>query len=101
LKYRETSEKGLHGFGSTGQGPAIGKTLEYTALRKDGTEFPVSLSVSAVKVKDNWNAIGIVRDITERKKVEAALRESEKRYRDLFENTTDLIQVIALTGVFC
>ncbi len=100
LRYRETSEKGLHEFGLTGQGPVIGKTLEYTALRKDGTELPVSLSVSAVKVKDNWNAIGIVRDITERKKVEAALRESEKRYRDLFENTTDLIQIIAPDGRF-
>jgi len=100
LRYRETSEKGLHGFGLTGQGPVIGKTLEYTALRKDGTELPVSLSVSAVKVKDNWNAIGIVRDITERKKTEAALRESEKRYRDLFENTTDLIQIIAPDGRF-
>ncbi len=100
LRYRETSEKGLHEFGLTGQGPVIGKTLEYTALRKDGTEIPVSLSVSAVKVKDNWNAIGIVRDITERKKTEAALRESEKRYRDLFENTTDLIQIIAPDGRF-
>jgi diguanylate cyclase (GGDEF)-like protein/PAS domain S-box-containing protein len=100
LRYRETSEKGLHEFGLTGQGPVIGKTLEYTALRKDGIELPVSLSVSAVKVKDNWNAIGIVRDISERKKTEAALRESEKRYRDLFENTTDLIQIIAPDGRF-
>ena len=99
-QYRSVSQEGFSKFKLTGQGPVLGKTVEMTALRKDGTEFPVSLSVSAVKILDNWHAIGIVRDITERKKAEQVIRESEKKYRDLFENTTDLIQIITPDGRF-
>ncbi|MEA1956960.1 MAG: PAS domain S-box protein [Euryarchaeota archaeon] len=54
----------------------IGKTLKLAAVRKDGTEFPVELSLSAVKIKGKWNAIGIIRDIIERKRAEDALRKS-------------------------
>ena len=99
-KYRSVSQEGFSKFKLTGQGPVLGKTLEMTALRKDGTEFPVSLSVSAVQLQDKWHAIGIVRDITERKKAEQVIRESEKKFRDLFENTTDLIQIITPDGRF-
>ncbi len=99
-KYRSLSQEGFSKFKFTGQGPVLGKTLELTALRKDGTEFPVSLPVSAVKLQDKWHAIGIVRDITERKKAEQVIRESERKFRDLFENTTDLIQIITPDGRF-
>ena len=66
--------KGFEGFKETGQGNAIGKTLEVAAVGKDGKEFPVELSLSAVKLKDRWNAIGLIRDITERKAAEEELK---------------------------
>ena len=65
-------------FRETGSGAAIGKTLELAALRKNGEEFPVELSLSAVQIKGNWEAIGILRDITERKKAEEELRRSNQ-----------------------
>ena len=81
-RYQEAHRVGFDRFRSTGEGAAVGKTLELAALRKDGTEFPIDLSLSAVKLKDKWSAIGIVRDITERKRAEEALRRSEKDLND-------------------
>jgi len=44
-------------------------------MRKDGTEFPVELSISGIRIKEEWHAVGIIRDITERKQAEHRLRE--------------------------
>ncbi len=72
-KYREKAHEGLKGFFQTGAGPVVGKTVEITALRKDGTEFPIALSISAMKIQGKWQATGIIRDITERKRAEDEL----------------------------
>ncbi len=85
-RFYEAYRKGFGSFKRTGRGMAVGKTLELTAVKKDGTEFPIELSLSAVKQKDKWNAISIIRDISKRKQVEEALQESEEKYRDLYEN---------------
>ena len=55
----------------TGTGPVIGKTVELSALNKNGKEFPIELSVSNLFLKGQWHAVGIVRDITERKREDA------------------------------
>ncbi|MDP1784962.1 MAG: PAS domain S-box protein [Sulfuricurvum sp.] len=77
-------------FKNTGEGPLIGKTLELVALKKDGTEFPVELSLSAVMRDGHWNAIGIIRDITERKDSEERL----KLFRTLLDHSSDAIEVM-------
>lgn len=73
-KYYEEYEKGFEIFRKTGQGAAVGKTLELEAVRKGGIEFPVELSLSAIQIRDRWHAIGIMRDITGRKQAEEELR---------------------------
>ncbi len=83
--------KGFRRFWETGEGPVIGKTLELAGIRKDGTEFFAEHSISAVKVKGKWNAIGIVRDISERKKAEEALRASQEYSRNVIESSLDMI----------
>ncbi len=69
-KYKGTYEIGVRTFTRTGQGPVVGQTLELTAMRRDGTEFPIELSISAVQIKGKWHSIGILRDISDRKKTE-------------------------------
>jgi len=61
-------------FQKTGRGNAIGKTLELTARRKDGREIDIALSLSAVKIQGAWHSVGIIQDITERKKVEEQIK---------------------------
>jgi PAS domain S-box-containing protein len=75
-EYREKALKELKGFFLTGQGPIVGKTRELDALRKDGSVFPIELSISAINIEGEWHSIGILRDITERKKAEAGLKKN-------------------------
>lgn len=77
-RFREAHLKGFNKYCDTGQGAVIGKTLELAAIKKDGTEIPIELSLSAVKIKDKWNAVGMIRDITERKRLEEELIISQK-----------------------
>lgn len=97
-RFREAARYGVAHFSSSGQGPLIGQVLEIVALRKDGVEFPIELSLSAMQSGDQWYAVGVARDITERKKAETALRDNEERYRALFENSRDAIFVADAHG---
>ncbi|MCD6305513.1 MAG: PAS domain S-box protein [Deltaproteobacteria bacterium] len=80
-------------FQESGRGQAIGRTLELVGVKKDGSEFPIELSLSAMKLKEQWHAIGIIRDISERKKAEEALRESEEKFRITFDSAPDSITI--------
>lgn len=64
----EAARRGLAAFARFGIGPFVGKSIELTAVRPSGAEFPVEISVSPVRVRGRWHAIGIVRDITDRKR---------------------------------
>ncbi|MEW6672237.1 MAG: ATP-binding protein [Thermodesulfobacteriota bacterium] len=74
-RYAEPFKKSFEKFILTGNGQAIGKIGNLWAKRKDGEEFPMDLSLSSVKIKGAWNAIGIIRDISEREKAEKEKRE--------------------------
>lgn len=73
-RLRERFEAGFARFHSSGSGELIGKTRELTARRRDGDEFPVEIALSAAKIKGRWHAIGLARDITDRKQSEEALQ---------------------------
>jgi len=78
------------------------RTLELELNRKDGSIVPVESRFTFVRGPDGRPIaiLAIVRDITERKRVEEALQESEERFRDLLENANDLIQSVAPDGHF-
>jgi PAS domain S-box-containing protein len=73
---------------------------EYTLIRKDGTEFIGEISASFIRdASGNPTAVMvIVRDISERKRAEKALRESEERYHSLITNIPDVIWTATTQG---
>ncbi|MEF9426020.1 MAG: PAS domain-containing protein, partial [Candidatus Mariimomonas ferrooxydans] len=78
LRDIELHKNGFDKFVKTGGGPLIGKMREVSAMKKDGSEFTVELSVSGVNIKGLWYAAGIIRDISKRKKLEEQLLQSQK-----------------------
>lgn len=82
----EAFSKAYKHFNTTGKGNAIGKIMELKAKHKDGRAFVVELSLSAMRIKNTWHSVGIVRDITERKQVQEKLENSRQKYLELAEN---------------
>ncbi|MFZ5574810.1 MAG: diguanylate cyclase [Pseudomonadota bacterium] len=74
-RYLAQYQAGFAHFVRTGEGPAIGRTLTLRAKHRDGREFPVDISLSAVRLHGAWNAVGIVRDATDRVQTEERLRQ--------------------------
>ena len=70
LSLRDKHRRGLAHYLATGEGPALGQRLELSALRAEGGEFPVELSITRVGSEEPATFTGFVRDITERKQVE-------------------------------
>ena len=73
-------------FGAGKSRGALGKVLEFPGVRKDGETFPMAISLSAGRSANQKFVVAIARDISERKRVSAAIQSSEERYRTLQEN---------------
>jgi PAS domain S-box-containing protein len=82
-RYLDAHARAFPDFQHTGQGDAVGKTLELHAVRKDGREIAVALSLSAARVKGGWHAVGILRDITAQKRAEAERVRRLHRQQDI------------------
>jgi PAS domain S-box-containing protein len=98
-RYRSAHEAGIQRVANNGPHHVIGKTVELQGLRKDGTEFPLELSLSVCLLEGEKVFAGIIRDITARKQSENALRDAEHRFRSISESANDAIISIDDRGV--
>ena len=99
-RYRDAHQRGLERFSATGETRILGETVELSGLHKTGMEFPLELTLSAWKEDNRLFFSGIIRDISQRKKSEEALRQSEEKYRDIFDQAVEGIYQATPAGVF-
>jgi PAS domain S-box-containing protein len=91
---RSRHDNYVNAYKETGKGKILGVgPREVTALHKDGRTFPMELSVGELGIGGRQVFVGAMRDITERRKTEKALTESEARYRTVTESSPDAILV--------
>jgi PAS domain S-box-containing protein len=95
-QYRPSHEKGLRHFLKTGEGPVLNRRIEITALRRDGTEFPIELTITPLKSGDAWTFSSFVRDISERRRAEEKLRESELNLRNTQAELAHMARVMTM-----
>jgi PAS domain S-box-containing protein len=95
---RDAHRRGLTRFLTTGEGPMLNRRVELIALRRDGTEFPVEVTVTPIRSADGFAFYAFLRDISERRRAEQALRESERFNRHLVEATPCVAFVVDVAG---
>jgi len=74
--YRAAHVAGVRHFLETGAGPLLNRRVEVPALRRDGSEFPVEMTISPIRYGSEWIFSAFLHDITERKQAEAELRQA-------------------------
>jgi PAS domain S-box-containing protein len=95
LSLREAHRRGLERYLATGEGPALNRLLEVTALRRDGQEFPAELSFAALQIDGAEHFSGFLRDITDRKRVETELLQNYAREKELSELKSRFVSMVS------
>lgn len=92
LQYRVAHEEGLNRFLQTGEGPVLDKRIEVRAMRRDGAEFPVELSVTASDQFGDPLFVGFLRDISER---QAQVERQRRRLQESDHRVKNMLTIVA------
>ena len=97
--HRESHRQGISRFMATGASNIIGKRLEITALRADASEFPIELTVGALKQNDSYFFSAFVRNISDRKLMEEKLLDSHDFNVSILNSLSSHIAVLDAQGI--
>lgn len=96
FRYRTQHGRAVQGFSAPqGETRRMGRNAEVSGLRKDGTEFPAEATISMVRFAEASIYTVVLRDITERLRAEAVIRDSEKWLRTVLEALPDAVVVVS------
>jgi PAS domain S-box-containing protein len=95
---RDAHDTYLQNYLKTGERKIIGIGREVRGLRKDGSSFPMDLSVGEARESGQSFFVGIIRDITQRKTAEEAMRQTATRLRAVVDTAVDGVILIDETG---
>ncbi|HSI15479.1 MAG TPA: PAS domain S-box protein [Chthoniobacter sp.] len=90
-RYRERHRAGLARHLATGEQAVLGTRIEVEGLRKDGSELPLELAITRLGTSGAPLFTAFIRDLTETRKTQAAQRDSEEKFKQLFEKSSDAI----------
>jgi PAS domain S-box-containing protein len=77
-KLRQAHSDGMARYLASGEGPVLGKRIEVTAVRRDGTEFPIELAVTVAELDEHPVFTAYLRDITKRRRAEDELKRAHE-----------------------
>ena len=95
---RDGHRRGLARYLRTGESTILGRRIELTAMRADGTEFPAELTVTRIEPPAGTGFIGFVRDISQRLRAEEALRSAHDRFAMIANEQAALRRVATLVA---
>jgi len=98
-RQRAAHERGLRHFLDTGEGPVLRRRIQVTAIRRNGSEFPAELEIVPMRMGSDWVFSSFIRDITDSKRAEEKLRESEFNLRQLTETIPEMLWSATPEGV--
>ncbi len=93
-QFRASHVEQRHAYNLQPRVRPVGTGLELYARRKDGSEFPVDIMLSPLDTGDGWRVIAVVRDISDRKRAEQALRESHAMLEQICDSSPDAILLL-------
>src|SRR5215471_12567506 len=96
--YRDEHDGYIANYLKTGKAKVIGIGREVIGRRKDGSTFPMDLQIGEARENDTTAFVGIIHDLTERKRTEAALRESAMRLKAIVDTAVDGVILIDSRG---
>jgi PAS domain S-box-containing protein len=97
---RDSHDRGVARHLATGEGPLLGKRVEVVGLRSDGSRIPLELAISPIQIPGRLYFTAYLRDLTERNRSIAALRESDQRLAATYEHAFAGIAEVDPTGRF-